>query len=541
METDTGIEPVLAPDLILLNGNILTVDEDFYRAEAVAIKDGIILRVGDNREVKPLAGKGTKIIDLRGKAVLPGFNDAHCHMWMFGVQLSQINCRSPPTKSIAEILEKIGRRVKRTPPGRWIVGWGYDDTKLAEKRHPNRWDLDKVSPKNPVALRRTCGHTMVVNTRALEIVGYGKETPQPEGGEIEKDPNSGEPTGILRETAMSPVNDITRAYSVEEIEEAIKLACQHGLREGLTSYQEAGLLTNAIKAYQRLHAREELPVRVYMMVSSDILDGILEAGITTGFGDDWLRVGPIKVMMDGGMGGKTAALYEPYEGTKDNVGIIYMSQEKLDSLVKRAHDAGFQIAIHAIGDRAIDVSLNALERAIKENPREDHRHRIEHCGLSTPPLTGRLRRLGVLPAGQPPFLYNIGDSFNTNLGPKRIKWTYPFKTWFEEGLRPSGSSDRPVVLGAPLLGIWAAVNRETEAGVVLAPEEGVTPEQAIRMYTINAAYASFEEGVKGSIEPGKLADLVVLSDDPTRVPPQKIRDIKVLKTIVAGRVAYEAP
>ncbi|MFQ6076220.1 MAG: amidohydrolase [Candidatus Bathyarchaeia archaeon] len=541
METKLEGRDVLSADLILMNGNVLTVDKDFSRAEAVAVKDGRIVRVGKNREVKPLAGKGTMILDLQGKTVLPGFIDAHCHMWMFGIQLSQVDCRSPPTKSIVEIVEKIGERVKKTPPGRWMVGWGYDDTKLAERRHPNRWDLDRVSPNNPVAVRRTCGHTMVVNTKALEIIDYGKDTPQPEGGEIEKDPDSGEPTGILRETAMEPVNDIIRAFSVEEIEEAIKIACQHALKEGLTSYQEAGLTTDAIKAYQRLYAKGELPVRVYMMVRSDLLDVFIEAGITTGFGDDWLRVGPIKVMMDGGVGGKTAALYEPYEGTEDNVGIIYMSQEKLDNLVKKAHDGGFQVAIHAIGDRAIDVSLNALERAIKDSPREDHRHRVEHCGLSTPTIIRRLQKLSVLPAGQPPFLNKIGASFKTNLGSKRIRWTYPFKTWFEEGFKPSGSSDRPVVLGAPLVGIWAAVNRRTEAGAYLTPEEGVTPEQAIRMYTINAAYTSFEEEIKGSVEPGKLADMVVLSDDPTRVPPDKIRGIEVLSTIVAGKVVYVAP
>ncbi len=421
----------ISADLVLLNGVILTVDKDFSRAEAVAVRDGKILEVGENETIKPFIGHNTNVIDLKGKTVLPGFHDAHCHMYMFGAQLSQINCRSPPIKSIEEIIAKLREKADNTPIDRWIVGWGYDDTKLNEKRHPTRWDLDKASSENPVVVRRTCGHTIVINSKALELVGYDKTSFQPEGGEIEMDPKSGEPTGILRETAMSPVNDFIRSYTVEEMEEAIKLACQQALAEGITSYQEAGLRLVQIKAYQNLRSRGELPIRVYMMISSDLLEHMIKTGLTTGFGDGWLKIGPIKIMMDGGMGGKTAALYEPYEGTEDNVGIIYLSQQQLDIMVEKAHNAGFQIAIHGIGDRAINVILNSFERAIKENPREDHRHRIEHCGLSTPSINKRLKELNVLPVGQPPFLYNIGDSFNNNLGPRRIKWTYPFKTWFE--------------------------------------------------------------------------------------------------------------
>jgi len=530
----------ISADLVLLNGIILTVDKDFSRAEAVAIRDGKILEVGENKTIKHFIGPNTQIVDLEGKTVLPGFHDAHCHMHMFGVQLSQVNCRSPPIKSIEEIIVKLREKAEKTPKVRWIVGWGYDDTKLYEKRNPTRWDLDQVSSETPVVLRRTCGHTMVVNSKALELVGYNKNSPQPEGGEIEIDPSSRDLTGILRETAMNPINDIIRSYTVEEMEEAIKLACKQALMEGITSYQEAGLRTVPIKAYQNLRARGGLPIRVCMMISSDLLEQMIETGLTTGFGDDWLKIGPIKIMMDGGMGGKTAALYEPYEGTKDNLGIIYMSQQQLDIMVKKAHNAGFQVAIHGIGDRAIDVILNSYERAIKDNPREDHRHRIEHCGLSTPSINKRLRELNVLPVGQPPFLYNIGDSFNNNLGTRRIMWAYPFKTWFEHGFKPSGSSDRPVVLGAPLLGMWAAVNRKTENGMVLASQERVTPEQAVIMYTINAAYTCFEEKIKGSIEPGKLADMVVLSDDPTNVPTNTIKDIKVIMTLVNGKIVYEA-
>jgi len=530
----------LCADLVLVRGRVITVNPKKQLVEAIAVSKGRIVRVGTTREIERLVGKGTQTIDLKGRAVLPGFIDAHNHLWQFGLTLSQVNCRSPPIKSLKEIVDKIGERASKTPKGRWVVGWGYDDTKLKERRHPNRWDLDKVAPHVPVMIRRTCGHTCVVNSRALEMVGYTANTPQPEGGEIEKNPVTGEPTGVLRETAMKPVNDLARAYSVEELMEAIKLGQERLLSEGITSCHEAGLDANTIKAYQRLFALGQLKLRVYMMVYVDLLAQVVETGFVTGFGNDWLKIGCIKMMMDGGMGGRTAALYEPYEGAGDSRGIIYMSQEKLNELVKKAHEAGFQIGIHAIGDRAIDISLNALEAALKTVPRKDHRHRIEHCGLCTPELTARLKRLGVIPVGQPPFLYNIGDSFWTNLGGARIRWTYPFRTWLDEGIPAPGSSDRPVVLGAPLLGIWACVNRKTEAGRMLAAEERVTPEEAIRMYTLNAAYASFEENLKGSIEPGKLADLVVLSADPCEVQADEIRNIRVEMTIVGGGVAYQA-
>jgi predicted amidohydrolase YtcJ len=534
------VSNALRADLVLLNGRVITVNSKMPRAEAVAVKDGKIVGVGTDRAIRRLVGRGTRIIDLKGMAVLPGFIDAHNHLWGFGVALSQVDCRSPPVKSVKEIVEKIGERAAKTPEGRWVVGWGYDDTKLEERRHPNRWDLDTVAPSNPVMIRRTCGHTCVVNSRALERVGYRADTPQPEGGEIEKDQKTGEPTGVLRETAMKPVNDLARVFSVEELMEAIKLGQERLLSEGITSCHEAGLDAKTVKAYQNLLASGQLKVRVYMMVQVDLLSQIVETGLVTGFGNEWLRIGSIKMMMDGGMGGKTAALYEPYEGTCDNRGIIYMSQERLNELVKKAHEAGFQIAIHAIGDRAIDVSLNALEAALRAAPRKDHRHRIEHCGLSTPAITERLVRLGVIPVGQPPFLFNIGDSFLSNLGADRIRWTYPFRTWLDKNIPAPGSSDRPVVLGAPLLGIWACVNRKTERGRVLAEEERITPEEAIKMYTLNAAFASFEEETKGSIEPGKLADLVVLSADPCEVPVDEIKSIKIEMTIVGGSVAYQA-
>jgi predicted amidohydrolase YtcJ len=527
-------------DLILLKGNVLTVDTHFSRAEAIAVKDDRILKVGTNREVAPLAGKGTKTIDLQGKTVLPGFIDVHCHMWSYGTKLSQIDCRSPPIQSIDQIIEKLQEQAKNTPKNKWVIGWGYDDTKLTNKRHPTRHDLDKASLEHPIALRRICGHTMVVNTAGLKAVHYLTTNSQPEGGEIEKDVETGELTGILRETAMNPVNAIIHTFTSKENQAAITRACQQALKEGITSYQEAGLTAQIIRAYLNLQAKHMLPVRVYMMIASNLLDAIVKTGLVTGFGNEWLKIGAIKIVMDGGMGGKTAALYEPYEGTHHNRGIIYMKQAKLNNIVKKAHDAGFQIAIHAIGDRAIDISLNALERAVEEQPRKNHRHRIEHCGLTPPYIIERLKKLKIQPIGQPPFIYNIGDSFKQNLGTKRIRWTYPFKTWFNEGLHPSGSSDRPAGSSdyAPLIGIWAAVNRRTETGKILAPEEKITIEQAIRMYTINAAYTNFEENEKGSIEQGKLADMVVLSDDPTKIALDDIKAINIKSTIVGGQIAY---
>jgi hypothetical protein len=531
----------LRADLVLMNGKIITVDKEDSIEEAVAVKDGRIEAIGKNSEIRQFIGKRTLAIDLAGRAVLPGFNDAHNHLVEFGLNLAELDCRTPPVASIEEIVQLVRDRAAEVAPGTWIKGWGYDHTRLKERRHPSRTDLDRAAPDNPVVVKRTDGHMCVVNSLALEKAGITKDTPDPPGGHIVKDTQTGEPTGLLQETAQDLVKEKIPPPTLDQIKEGIRLACRTYLAEGITSAQEAGVGPEEIRAFIEMQKSGDLPIKVYMMLKAEYLKDILKLGIYSGFGNDRLKIGPIKIFMDGSMGGRTAALYSPYESDPSAYGILRQTQEQLDEQVKASHDAGFQVAIHAIGDRAIDVTINAIERALKENPRKNHRHRIEHCGLATPELRRRIKELGIVAVPQPPFIYALGDSFKANLGVQRMESTYPFRSFIDEGVLTAAGSDRPVVVGAPLVGIWSAVNRQTASGDTLSPEQRISALEAIRLYTINGAYASFEEDKKGSIEPGKAADLVVVSSSPLDVPPSRIRDLKVEITIVDGKVMYQAP
>jgi predicted amidohydrolase YtcJ len=531
----------LRADLVLMNGKIITVDKENSIEEAVAVKDGRIEAIGNDTEIRQFIGKRTLVIDLAGRAVLPGFNDAHNHLVEFGLNLAELDCRTPPVASIEEIVQLVRDRAAKVAPGTWIKGWGYDHTRLKERRHPSRTDLDRAAPDNPVIVKRTDGHMCVANSLALEKAGITKDTPDPPGGHIVKDPQTREPTGLLQETAQDLVKEKIPPPTLDQIKEGIRLACRTYLAEGITSAQEAGVGPEEIRAFIEMQKSGDLPIKVYMMLKAEYLKDILKLGIYSGFGNDRLKIGPIKIFMDGSMGGRTAALYSPYESDPSAYGILRQTQEQLDEQVKASHDAGFQVAIHAIGDRAIDVTINAIERALKENPRENHRHRIEHCGLATPELRKRIKELGIVAVPQPPFIYALGDSFKANLGVQRMGSTYPFRSFIDEGVLTAAGSDRPVVVGAPLVGIWSAVNRQTASGDTLSPEQRISAFEAIRLYTINGAYASFEEDKKGSIEPGKAADLVVVSSSPLDVPPSRIRDLKVEITIVDGKVMYQAP
>lgn len=539
-QEDTAIPEELRADLVLMNGKIMTIDKDDSIEEAVAIKNGRIEAIGKNHEIRQFIGNRTRVIDLVGKAVLPGFNDAHNHLVESGLNLAELDCRTPPIASIEEIIQLVRDKASKVEPGTWIKGWGYDHTRLRERRHPSRMDLDRAAPHNPVLVRRTDGHMCVVNSRAIEIAGITKDTPDPPGGHIVKDPQTNEPSGLLQETAQNLVKERIPPPTLDQIKEAIRLACQIYLAEGITSTQEAGVGPEEIRAFIEMQKSGDLPIKVYMMLKVDYLKDILKLGIYSGFGNDRLKIGPIKIFMDGSMGGRTAALYSPYENDSSAYGILRQSQEELDEQVKVSHGAGFQVAIHAIGDRAIDMTINAIERALKENPRGNHRHRIEHCGLATPQLRKRIRDLGIVAVPQPTFIYALGDSFEANLGVERMGSTYPMRSFIDDRILVAASSDRPVVIGSPLVGIWSAVNRQTANGNTLAPEQRISASEAIRLYTINSAYASFEEDKKGSIEPGKAADLAIISSSPVDVPSERIRDLKVETTIVDGKVMYQA-
>ena len=528
--------------LALTNGNVLTVDDKDTRASAVLIVGDKIVSVGSNEEILRQFSDGVEVIDLRGKTVIPGFVDCHAHPMGFGQSLMTVDCRTPPMKSINDIVEGVRKAVAEKHEGEWILGRGYDDFKLIEKRNPNRWDLDKVAPSNPVLITRLCGHVSVANSLALELAGISKDTKESEGGEIDRDPETSEPTGVLRGGARAPLRKIIPPTSFEALKNGIKLAAEEFIARGVTSVSDAGVgQPTVVKAYKAA-IDEGMPLRVNLMMSRGLLDELTKLGFETGFGDEKLRIGAIKMVFDGSFSGRTAAMSKPFTDTPDNSGILYMSQEELNDGVQASHEAGFQVGVHAIGDRAISGVLDAYEEALKKHPKKDHRFRIEHCGINSPEIVARIKRLGVIPVPQPIFLYGEGESYRAGLKEDDLKWAYPVRSWLDAGITVAMSSDCPATSGeeliSPLLGIYVAVTRKTDAGQELGPEQRVKVEEAIRAYTLGGAYATFEEDVKGSVEPGKLADLTVISEDPTSVEAERIKDLSVEMTIIGGRIVY---
>jgi len=546
----------LQADTVIKNANVITVDPKLPRAQALAIRDDRFVAVGGNGngDVSGVVGSGTRVLDLGGKTVVPGLIDAHNHMLSYALGLRFIDFHRPPVSCIADIVQRIGEKAGTQVPGTWIQGRGYDQNMLSEGRHPTRWELDSAAPHHPVLITQTSGHMGVANTSALALARITKDTPDPEGGRIERD-ERGEATGLLLETAQDLVQGVLPKPSFEEIGDALALVNQRYLEEGLTGSHDAGVgMTDPreIRAFQTAVEEGVLKVRTNLMVAlTSIVDMdalgegteelSLGLGLRSGLGDELLRLGPLKVFVDGAITGRTAAFEDPYtsDPEKKNLGMLVTDESKLRTIVRAAHKVGWQLAIHAIGDRAIRVTVDAIEAALKEYPKANHRHRIEHCGILNPQLVQRIRELGVVPCTQPTFIWELGDSFIANIGRERCRMAYPFRSLLDAGIVLAGGSDRPVVNGNPMLGIHTAVNETTAKDTDFSPGERLTPEEAIRLYTWNAAYASFEEGRKGSIKTGKLADLVVLSEDPTRVDALSIKDIKVVATMVGGEFVYE--
>ncbi len=545
-------------DLTLVNANVLTMNRDRPRASTVAIARGRIEALDASSGVP--AGSG-RVVDLRGATVLPGFHDAHNHMVGFGMSLAEVDLRSSAAGSLDELYAAIARRAETTAPGDWVIGAGYDQNKLGA--HPNRDALDRAAPGRRVWLRHTSGHMCVVNSPVLAALGLDAAATEFPGGRVATD-SSGRPTGLLEERAQLLVGSLVYPYPLAELTRAISRAAGQYLKEGVTSCTEAGIAGGwvahspaELAAYQAARDSGELRVRVELMPAAEVLhalgahdgDGLvagLDLGITTGFGDDWLRLGPVKIFADGSLVGRTAALIDPYagdgagNGAGNGQGYLQADAADLQARIIAAHRSGWQVATHAIGDLAIDVVLDAYERALEAYPRRDPRHRIEHFAVVQPRQVARAAGLGVIAVPQGRFATELGDGMLAAVGPDRHSWLYRQRSLLEAGMVLPGSSDRPVVSGAPLLGIADMVNRCTASGAPFNPGEAITAQQALYAYTRGSAYASRQEHVKGSIAPGMLADLVVLSEDPTAVSPERIAGLAVLATIVDGRARHDA-
>jgi len=528
--------------ILYTNGTILTMDPAQPEVEAVGIIGETIVAAGSRTMVEDALPRGYRMFDLAGRTMLPGFNEAHNHMIGYGTALGHIDASFPAVTSIVDIVNAVRERAKDTPPGQWVLARGYDDNKLEERRHPNRQDLDDATTQHPVLIVNGSGHLSAANSLALELAGITRDTPDPVGGHFVRDEH-GEATGVLHETAQGPIRANIPAATVEDHIAALQRCNDAYVKAGITSSQDAGSdLAEDVQAYQRAQQRGLLKLRTSMMIRENLLPHIVALGIDQGLGSNRLRVGPIKMFIDGSLIGRTAGVTQPFlhDLNPDNLGLMMMPQEQFEDYVMQAHAAGYQIAVHAIGDRGIDWVLDAYEKALTAHPRADHRHRIEHCGICRPDILDRIQRMGVIPVSQPVFILEYGDGFIRHLGMERIQLTYPFRSFLERGIPLTFSSDCPVSHFAPLKSIQAAVTERTGSGASYALEEAVTVEEALHMYTVAGAYTTFEEDIKGAIKPGMLADFVVLSADPRSVDPMTLADLPVSATIIGGEVVYEA-
>lgn len=525
------------PELILYNANILTMDTAQPRAQAVAIAGARFLAVGSNDEIRGMAKAGVKQIDIAGQTVVPGFIDAHCHPSYAGIRhLKWVNC---DLRSIVEIQKAIRERAAQTPPGDWVIGFMYDDTKTKEGRKLSREDLDAAAPRNPVFVEHRGGHTAYVNSMALRRTEISESVADPPGGKFDRDP-AGRLTGGLRENATDPFRRILPTnFTRDEMRQGIQLISRMLVRSGITSSTECQGTPDDLLAYQDAREAGELNFRIYCFLAHEFLDRMMAAGIRTGLGDEWVRIGAIKLVADGSISERTAWLTEPYVGRPNDRGIQVAGEDELYAIARKAHQAGWQVATHANGDAAIDMMLRIYERLQRETPSRDPRYRLEHCTVVNPSLIARIRALGAIPTPFSTYVYYHGEKMR-EYGPERLNWMFAVRSFLDAGIRVTQASDYPPGPFEPMMALQSEVTRTDIHGNVWGPKQRVTVEEAIRVGTINGAYASFDEHVKGSITSGKLADLVVLGRDPLRVDPATLVTIPIERTMVGGRWVFES-
>jgi predicted amidohydrolase YtcJ len=476
-------------------------------------------------------------------AKIPGLNDGHCHMASIGAEHAlQVDCTPEKCRSIEQIVAALREAAAETPPGQWIIGFGYDETKLKEKRHPTRWELDRATDRHPIIIKSFTYHFGVVNSKALQIAGLNRSTPDPSGGVFEHSAE-GELNGVCYEEAFfmwmpgfSKGKPLIPAYSEQEKAEGLALICREFNGMGITSVGDASSDIHTLQACQNTDRRGTLTVRINMMIHERNFPLLRDAGIRTGFGNDRYRVGSIKSFADGACAGRTAWLTTPYGDKPDYRGIPVKTPEEMEVAVEQYHSAGFQISVHANGDAAIIMVLDAYEKALKAHPRDNHRHRIEHCTFVTEEILQRMKRLGVAAAPFANYVVTQGDKLDVY--GEWIHTMFAHRSFLDHGIHIGGSTDFPVVTANPFISLQSMVSRKYGDERVLGAEQKVSLEEAITIYTIGSAYLSFEEQEKGSIEAGKLADFVVLDRDPFSIPPEEIGSIGISRTVFDGRTVY---
>ncbi len=535
-------------DLILLNGNIYTVNAAQPHAEAIAVKGERILLVGSNQEVKERAGAKTKTIDLHGRTVVPGFTDSHYHIFGVGERLITLNLDNATSHKI--FLEEVKQQVAATKPGQWVAGRGWIETFWKPPVFPTRQELDKVAPDNPVFLTRADGHSAVANSKALELAGINPKTPDPFGGRIVRDEKTGEATGMLLDNAMELVQKEIPAPSTEEQERALSLGAKHSVELGWCEIHNPGSYLPEVAIMQKLYGEGKIKLRIYNAVWGPGPDAekLLKTGPTLDAYDHHFTNRAIKVIFDGSLGSRSAALLEPYSDEPGTSGFLTQKPEELRSMFREALRKGIQVMTHAIGDRANHEILNLYEEAFKAVPPDERkvkepRWRVEHAQILAAQDLARFARLHVIASMQPS--HAISDFFFAprRLGEKRLRGAYAWESLLKSGAIVTAGSDAPVEKGEPMIEFYAAVARKSINGFSAPdwhPEEKVSREQALEMLTKWPAYAAFQENEKGAIEPGKLADLTILSDDIMKIPEAEILKTRCLMTVIGGEIVYDS-
>jgi hypothetical protein len=533
-------------DTVFKNGNVYTVNERQPRAQAIAVKAGRIIFVGSNADAKKYEGKETRVVDLQGHTVVPGLTDSHNHL--IGVGQREMTLNLEGTSSLEDFLAKVKARVDRAKPGEWITGRGWIETFWKPPVFPTRQDLDRVAPDNPILLRRADGHGAVVNSAALKVAGIDRNSPNPFGGEISKD-KTGEPNGMLLDSAQGLVTKHIPATTEADIEQAVLLGVKREIELGWCQVQDAGGSYDEVALYRKLYEAGKIKLRIYKAVYGPTKDSqrLLREGASVGANDNHLTVRTIKVVLDGALGSRGAALLEPYSDKPDTSGFLTQKEEELLPMLEEALRQGIQVETHAIGDRANRTILDLYEKAMAAVPPEQRkirepRWRVEHAQIVNPVDIPRFAKLGVIPSMQPS--HAIGDLHfaPSRLGIKRLEGAYAWQSFIKSGVIVPGGSDAPVERGEPMIEFYAAVARKDQKGFSgegWHPEQAVSREQALKMFTLWPATAAFEEKLKGSIEVGKLADLTVLSADIMKIPEMEILKTQCLMTVIGGEIVYE--
>jgi predicted amidohydrolase YtcJ len=527
-------------DLVLKNGKIITMDPENSIVEAVAVKFGRIISIGTSSDLANLIGDDTQIIDLENQTVIPGLIDSHGHFMRQGSARSLFVDLSEEAgiKSIKDIQTRLGEKASSTPKGEWIFGYQEDDSKLQEKRHPTRWELDEVSKDHPIIVTTVGGHFWIANSKAFTNVNIDKDTPDPVGGKFDRDPKTGELTGGLHEEAYTVLRpegspEPSRKQAYEGVSEILNECAAVGLT---CVYDLVG--KNEIRAAIDLKNNNELPIRVRMDVTIDLFDELDKLGIYRGLGDNWVRFCGVKFFFDGAISARTAAVSEPYLNNPNFYGVMATTKKIATELLTTVYRKGYRISAHANGDRAIEMYLDIMENLQESYPRPDPRNRDIHCTVINDCLVKRIKDLDILPSIFGPYAYYHGDKLIPAFGEKRLESMFAARSFLDAGIILAAHSDHPCAPFNPFMAIHALVNRKTKLGKSIGESQKISIIEALKLYTIFAAYHSYDEDLLGSIEVGKLADMVVLNDDIITISQDKIIDIKVKMTIIEGNIVF---